>query len=175
MVRIRCVKFRGHKSEGLFMPIDSLSFLSNDIKFKVGDEFNEINGIEIAKKYVIKTRRRGSGIPHNKKSKKLKSKIIDGQFNFHLNTSQLYKNLRNFEPNDLVQITYKLHGTSGISSYVLCKKKLNWWERGLKKLGVNIVDKHYDYIYSSRKVIKNPEINTNPNHYYNTDIWGIGS
>ena len=170
--RIRCVKFRGNKSEGLFMPIDSLSFLSNDIKFKVGDEFNKIKDVEIADKYVIRNRSKGSNLSSSGKKSK-ENKIVDGQFNFHSNTSQLYKNLNQFEPNDLIQITYKLHGTSGISSYILCKKKLKWYEKLLIKIGVNIIDKEYGYIYSSRKVIKNPEINTNPSHYYSSDIWGM--
>lgn len=170
--RIRCVKFRGHKSEGLFMPLNSLEFLQSEgAGLKVGDEFNEIDGVEIAKKYVIKTRQSGSSSIKNKSPKE--SKIIEGQFNFHIDTSQLYRNLDKINPNDLIQITYKIHGTSGISSYILCKKKLNWIEKILKKLRVNIIDKEYDYIYSSRKVIKNPEINKNAVHFYETDIWGL--
>ena len=34
-------------------------------------------------------------------------------------------------------------------------------------------DTKYDYIYSSRKVIKNEELNPNAQHYYKEDIWGI--
>ena len=56
---------------------------------------------------------------------------------------------------------------------VLCKKKLKWYEKALLKLGVNIVNTEYDYVYSSRKVIKNPNLNPNAQHYYNEDIWGI--
>lgn len=169
--RIRCVKFRGHKSEGLFMPLNSLDFLNLKKSLSIGDEFNEIDGVEIAKKYVIKTRQSGPSSIKNKSPKE--SKIIEGQFNFHIDTSQLYRNLDKITPNDLIQITYKIHGTSGISSYVLCKKKLNWFEKVLKKFRVNIIDKEYDYIYSSRKVIKNPEINKNAVHFYETDIWGL--
>lgn len=169
--RIRCVKFRGHKSEGLFMPLNSLDFLNLKKSLSIGDEFNEIDGVEIAKKYVIKTRQSGPSTIKNKSPKE--SKIIEGQFNFHIDTSQLYRNLDKINPNDLIQITYKIHGTSGISSYVLCKKKLNWFEKVLKKFRLNIIDKEYDYIYSSRKVVKNPEINKNAVHFYETDIWGL--
>ena len=65
-----------------------------------------------------------------------------------------------------------IHNTSFVSSKILCKKPLTWSEKILKKLKVNIVDTHYDYVYSSRKVIKNVELTTDPIHYYNTDIWG---
>ncbi len=171
--RIKCVKFRGHKSEGLYMPLDSISFVSDTSMtyLQIGDEFNEIKGVEIARKYVIKTRSRGYMSSTGKKPKE--NKIIEGQFHFHADTSQLYRNLDKINSDDIIQISYKIHGTSGISSYILCKKKLNWYEKLLKKIGVNIVDKQYDYVYSSRKVIKNPEINPNAVHYYGTDICGL--
>ena len=106
--RIRCVKFRGHKSEGLFMPLNSLDFLNLKKSLSIGDEFNEIDGVEIAKKYVIKIKQSGSSSIKNKSPKE--SKIIEGQFNFHIDTSQLYRNLDKINPNDLIQITYKIHG-----------------------------------------------------------------
>jgi hypothetical protein len=171
--RIRCVKFRGNKSEGLFMPINSLKFFTDSYKdLEVGYEFDEIGGIEICHKYVIPVK--SSSLGGSVKTKKVtESKIIDNQFRFHQDTEQLYKNLDKISPDHLISITYKVHGTSGISSYVLCKKPLKLYEKVLKKLGVNIVDTKYDYIYSSRKVIKNPELNPNAQHYYNDDIWGL--
>ena len=47
--RIRCAKFLGHKSEGLFMPISSLEFISEDsvlkssISFFISSNFNILN------------------------------------------------------------------------------------------------------------------------------------
>ena len=195
--RIRCVKFRGHKSEGLFMPYESvfpflkdspiLSSEDGDI-LNVGDEFDELNGTLICQKYVIKTNRT-PGQPGSKKSKidkKFESKLVENQFRFHTDTSMLYKNLHRIEPNSLIQISYKLHGTSGISSYVLCKRNITKRERfgafihniytNIVTFGKNkfiITDTHYDYLYSSRKVIKNQELNPNAQHYYSEDIWGI--
>lgn len=169
--RIRCVKFRGHKSEGLFMPLSSLDFITKT-SLKVGTELDELKGIEICRKYVIRNTP-GSGGSAKTPKKPKENKIIDNQFRFHEDTNQLYKNLHKINPNSLISITYKLHGTSGISAKVLCKKTLKWYEKILKKLGVNIVDTHYDYIYSSRKVIKNPELNPNANHFYKEDIWGL--
>lgn len=175
--RIRCVKFRGHKSEGLFMPLNSLSFASdcNGECPILGECFDEFNGFPICSKYVVK-QNRTPGQPGSKKSKstkKYESKLIENQFRFHQDTSMLYKNLHRIEPNNLIQISYKLHGTSGISSYILCKKKLTWKDKLARFFGAKIVEQDYDYIYSSRKVIKNEELNPDSQHYYNEDIWGI--
>jgi len=181
--RIKAVRFRGHKSEGLFMPIDSLRFTFGSIGavtinyseyLSLGNDFDEFNNIEICRKYVVK-HSRTPGLGNNKKNKNLKkyeSRLVDGQFKFHEDTSQLGKNLHKIEADSIIAISYKIHGTSGISSKILCKKKLTWYERLLKFIGVNIVDKTYDYIYSSRKVIKNEFLNPSPNHFYNEDIWG---
>lgn len=171
--RIKCVKFRGHNSEGLFMPLKSLDFITEKYP-EINTEFNSINGVEICKKYIIRIDKTScTKKDRNKNMKKYESKLINNQFRFHLDTSVLYKNLDEITPDSLISITYKIHGTSIISSYILCKKPLKWYEKILKKIGINVVDTHYDYIWSSRKVIKNSELNPNAEHYYKEDIWGI--
>lgn len=97
----------------------------------------------------------------------------------------LYKNLHKISPNSLISITYKLHGTSGISSYLLCKRYIPLREKiggflhniytrisSLGKQKFKLEETEYDYIYSSRKVVKNPELNPNAEHFYGFDIWG---
>ena len=175
--RVRCASFLGHKSEGLFMPLNSLDFIfsySNG-DLNLNDCFDELNGTPICSKYIVKSNRITSQ-PKNRNSKfnkKYESKLIENQFRFHQDTSMLYSNLHKIKPNSLISCTYKMHGTSHISSYILCKKKLNWFEKLLIKLGVSIKTKEYDYVYSSRKVIKNNELNPIAQHYYSEDIWGI--
>lgn len=165
--RVRCVKFVGkHKSEGIFMPLESITnMLINtdlyDLKLNVGDTFDEVEGIEICRKYTVNLRQNGSGLGGERSSRgkvEMETKLIDNQFRFHDDTSMLFRNLHKLNPDSIISITYKLHGTSGISSKVLCKKPLAWYEKTLKMLGVNVVDTHYDYLYSSRNVIKNPEL-----------------
>lgn len=172
--RIRCQKFGGYPSEGLFMPLESLTVLGIDVnELSIGDVFDELNEIPICQKYIIKKRNAG-GTGGTKRPRDPKaSKLIDNQFKFHTDTEQLFRNLNRIFPDSIIQNSYKLHGTSSISSYLLCKKKLSWYEKVLKKLGVNIIDTAYDYLWSSRKVLKNDDINPNPNHFYNVDIWGI--
>lgn len=187
--RIRCVKFRGHKSEGLFMPSGSLFFIgTSGLNLNLNDCFDELNGIPICKKYyVLKPTQSSDAFKQKGKGKQLRqSKLVENQFRFHEDTSMLYKNLHRINPDSLISITYKVHGTSGISSYVLCKRKITKRERigaflnniytKLVTLGKSryiTLETEYDYLYSSRKVIKNPELNPNAQHYYNEDIWGI--
>ena len=172
--RVRCQRFRGHKSEGLFMPLESLQCFGV-LELEINTCFDEINGFPICSKYIVK-QNRTPGQPGSRKSKtkiKYESKLIENQFRFHDDTAMLYRNLHRITPESLIHISYKMHGTSGISSYILCKKKLNWIEKLLSKLNVNIKTEIYDYIYSSRKVIKNEELNPNAQHYYSEDIWSI--
>ena len=188
--RIRCQRFRGHKSEGLFMPLRSIQFAYaySDGDFNYGDTFDELEGTPICSKYVVKTNRTPGqpGSKNTRSTKKYESKLVENQFRFHQDTSMLYRNLHRIEPNSLISITYKLHGTSGVSSYVLCKRKITKREKigaFLHNIYTNLVtlgksryvttDTEYDYLYSSRKVIKNEELNPNAQHFYNEDIWGI--
>ena len=169
--RIRCVKFRGHASEGLFMPISSVDKYITD-PLHIGETFDELNGTTICSKYVVKVKNASGNNTGRKVDKKYKSKLVENQFRFHEDTEQLYRNLYKLHPNHIISITYKLHGTSVISSKILCKKPLKWYEKTLKYLGVDIIDTHYDYVYASRKVIKNAEL-VESSGYYDVDIWGL--
>lgn len=185
--RVRAVKLRGEKSMGFWMPISSLNHLlplTEGIEFDwgVGEEFDTITigniDVLLVKKYIPK-KTQTSGLGGSNKARQPKtSKIVDNQFRFHIDTAQLGKNIHRIQPTSVIQITKKLHGTSGISAKILCNRKANW----LEKLTLWIsslfgvegrVPPEYDYIYSSRKVIKNDDLNKKNNHYYDVDIWGI--
>ena len=74
-------------------------------------------------------------------------------------------------PESRIQMSYKIHGTSGISAYVLCKQPLNWKQKIAKWLTGYEFNK-YDYIYASRTVIKNEYYNQNVGGgYYGVDVW----
>lgn len=175
--RIRCVKFRGHKSEGLFLPTTSILFAAEAVDVAAlpeGTTFDEINSIKICEKYIPRityTPGTGGSNNSNKRIAKKVSRIIDGQFRFHEDTKALGKNIFKIKPDSLVSITNKLHGSSFITSKILCKKKLGWFSKLLKKFGVPINDTYYDNIWSSRKVIKNDDLNRDYNHFYGEDVW----
>lgn len=180
--RVRNIKLRGERSEGYIVPVaDLATWLSEKTGKKVvfteadvNTEFDYFDDIKISEKYVNRSALKQSGLPGSKNQKKVarQSKLVDGQFRFHIDTSHLSKNMHNIDPNDLISITNKLHGTSFIVSKILCKKPLKWYEKLLKKIGVPVVETHYDKLYSSRKVIKN-QYNDNPNsqHFYGYDLW----
>jgi hypothetical protein len=181
--RVRATRLRGERSEGYIVPVEDISewlkTVGHDFVFTeemVDKEFDSIGDIILCEKYLnwkaIKAARQQS---KNTTKKAKVSRLVENQFHFHIDTPQLKKFISNVRPDDTIWITRKLHGTSAIISKVICVKKLNWFERLLKKLGVNVVDTHYDLVYSSRKVVKNGYLDpneTNHNHYYSSDIWG---
>ena len=64
-----------------------------------------------------------------------------------------------------------MHGTSGISANVLCRQELNWRQKIAKWLTGEEFNR-YDYLYSSRTVIKNKFYNKNVGDgFYGVDVW----
>ena len=89
-------------------------------------------------------------------------------------TENLRRNVHKIQPNDVIGIHYKKHGTSAVYANIPVKRILKWYERLLLWFGVNISTTTYDVIYSSRKVIKNQYINKEQGiGYYGEDIWGV--
>jgi len=180
--RIRCQKFVKHDSEGLFMPIESVEFTGVKVSdLKLTDEFDELEGVAICRKYVVKGTKTqglpGTGKTGRGMNDKMKDKMIENQFKFHADTSLLYKNLFKIKQDTIVHLSYKEHGSSGISSHVLIQKTLKWYEKALLKLGVNIPTSEYGYIYSSGKPksklpkgIVGKYVNENGD-FYSDDIW----
>ena len=184
--RVKAIRLRGIVSEGFLLPVKTLrDFLLTTINVELNEiksnvEFDSIKHndkiIWICKKYKTKVKNVESK-NSSTSAKKIKGcdKIDNNQFRFHYTTVQVKKEPWCVEPDDLIQITSKWHGTSGISAYVLCKKPLNIF----KKLGNILLGnswnnecKYYDYVYASRTVIKNKYFNKNLNSgYYNTDVW----
>lgn len=172
--RVRCMKLRGFKSEGFWIPLESLFWIVKDLNVNVGDEFDHIDGQMICEKYVVKSKNQGLTNNSNKKSKIKKiSRLLDGYFRLHIDTEQFGKNTHKFELEDLISITEKIHGCSFISSNILCKRKLTLKDKIAKLLGAKVVETEFDNIYSSRRVIKNEFEDNKVSHFYNEDIWGI--
>lgn len=67
-----------------------------------------------------------------------------------------------------------IHNTSAVFANIPTLRPLKWWEKMLVKLGINIDNKVYDIVYSSRTVIKNKYINLESNEgFYGEDIWKV--
>jgi hypothetical protein len=175
--RVKAIKLRGEISDGMLMPLSSLnSFLESSSidSLNIGDEFTEINGNTLCEKYIVPVQQRGSNATKSHKQPKGIDRLIEGQFYLHGDTDNLRKNMDKINPDDIIGIHYKKHGTSMVVGNVLVKTPLSWYEKLLKKVGVNIKEEDYDIVYSSRKVIKNQYLNpTKGGGFYGEDIWGV--
>jgi hypothetical protein len=175
--RVKAIKFKGVISTGYLAPLDTLLPLCDINGFKEGDEFTTINGNNLCKKYVVKhIHPQGNGGGESRHNKKLKrfNKLVPNQFRFHSDTAHLSRNLHMFNPDDIIVITDKWHGTSAVFSNVLIRKELTLAERFVKWLGFDLVTLRYDRLYSSRSVVKNQYINKEAGlGFYGEDIWAI--
>lgn len=166
--RVRAVKFRSNVSNGLFMPLESLAFTGIEPSLlSVGDEFDELNGKEICRKYEVARKISNKG--QTAKEKKF-ARVDAKHMPEHISTDNFFKWVDTIDKNSNVVVTQKIHGTSIRIGHTITKRKLNLFEKILSKFGVMIQPSNYDYVYGSRKVIK--DIN-NPyqNHFYDVDIW----
>lgn len=177
--RVKAMKFRGHKSEGFWVPIEYLAYTGIDLsEFKAGMEFDAIGDRKICEKYVPRRNKvQGPSGKHQGRQARAEDRIVEGQFRFHIDTDNLRRNVHQVHPNDIISISEKLHGSSIIAANLLVKRELGWFERLLQRLGVKIQDHEYGYIWSSRRVVKGVggQEKANSIHYYDSDIWGVAA
>lgn len=198
--RVKIIKLQGYPSEGFITPITylynwlTLIGKNSEIVHKVtpGTEFDSVDGEIVCRKYVPKiTYTPGQPKEGGKVTKKQKgiNKVIDTQFRFHYDTTLIKKCPNVIHPDDIISITAKVHGTSGISAYVLCARdiskatKVSTWINnhimnpffkliGLGSNSTEILTQGYDYLWSSRSVVKNPYYNeTTSGGFYGVDVW----
>ena len=187
--RVKIAKFRGNKSEGIWLVITCLDYIFNTDKYNSkhdpnspvqsfyslteNTDFDKIDGHLICKKYVVL--RGDSGVKKTKSDKKIVKKfdrLVENQFRLMFETENFRRNNHLLNPNDIISITNKMHGTSSVTAKILTRKPLNIFKQVLKKFIPEINDTVYDIIYSSRKVVKNKYINIESNNgYYNYDLW----
>lgn len=179
--RVTAIKLRGFPSEGFLLPYEQLeNFIADTLNLKLSNIENNIDfdvAVEgnkelwICKKYIVIHYNPQEKSNSNKRQKKVArfNKVIDTQFKFHYDTVRIQNDKWAISPYDLISLSEKIHGTSGISAYVLCKKKPTLINKIKKWFGDPGIE--YDYLYASRSVIKNATETTNPGGYYNCDIW----
>ena len=181
--RVKAIRLRGELSEGFILPAIMLenyivSVTNVNYESEEGIEFDSVEHegktFWINKKYIPKNTRTpgmpGSGNSRGKQPKGL-DKLIENQFRFHYDTTLIKKCPNVIKPNDLISITEKVHGTSTIHARVLCKRELTWKQKIARWLTGHEFD-DYDYLYSSRTVIKNRHYNKNvTDGFYGVDVW----
>lgn len=184
--RVRILKLRGAYSQGFVAKIDSVEkawpeLAGTDWEATVGTQFNLIGKDNVCWKYVppmkITPPTLSSAEKRENRLMKLRKKLkeitvlIDGQFEFHYDSKMLAEHFDELSPDDVVTISVKVHGSSAILANVLVKRPLSTWEKIKKFFGFKVRDTEYKNLYSSRRVIKNKNINPNAMSFYDNDIW----
>lgn len=164
--RVKAVKFRGHRSSCLFMPVKSLEAfgLAEDM-FEEGDTFDDIRGQEVCRKYEVAKRasRQMAAIP--KRFSRVDKKFLPE----HYDTENYFRNDRNVDPETEIIVTQKLHGTSIRIANTIVSRKLTLRDRIARFFGVQVKEFETDYVFGSRKVIKDAN-NPNQVHYYSPTL-----
>ena len=175
--RVKALKLRGSPSEGFVLKIELLEEfikykLNTSLTYEVGEVFDSVEDIQICKKYVI--RQNPASIAKSDKKNKRALHLVDNQFRLHYDTEKLAQHEYLLNQGDICVISDKWHGTSLVSAKLLVHRKLSILEKVFKFLKFKIQETTYDYIYSSRKVIKAVGESANSHvHYYNEDIWKL--
>jgi hypothetical protein len=163
--RVRAISLRGEKSCGYICPVKNINeWLNTFTSFNITEEhqdveFDMICDTVMCEKYInreallkiLKANKTPKGIKKLAKE----TKLIEGQFAFHVDTAHLQKYIYKINPHDIIHISKKLHGTSAIVGNILCKRKLSLKDSIARFFGVNVNETEYQLIWSSRTVVKN--------------------
>lgn len=192
--RVKCIRLRKQPSFGFLFNKDSLVRWKPELKDLnledyVGKDFDTVCDELFVKVYVpyVPERRKRNQEPKEKGVKKI-DHIIDGQFFKHFDTDQLNRKITDISPDDVVNISIKIHGTSAIFANILCRvpklinTKCNWFNNIINYIHISLpekwqkIEEKYDLIYSSRNVIYNRYIKISRKKgvksKYTENIWG---
>ena len=150
---ITALRLRGEKSDGLVLPIEVLSKYVDINTLKDGEQITMLNGHEICKKYIPRSNHRQGGNTGAGNRTRKKKVPVAPLFSEHADTEQLAYNLNVFKPNDEIEITLKMHGTSQRTGYLPVFKgyKRSLLDRILRKEGTPIYD--WGYVSGTRRTV----------------------
>lgn len=170
--RVRAMKLRGNISNGLVMPLDSITLFEAypETQVNEGDVFDTINGYAVCRKYVVPVKATSAQNRADSKIKKAFKRVEDKYLPQHFESGHWLRDQHHVQPHEEVIITQKLHGTSCRIANTIVKRELKWHERLAQKLGIKVAEHGYDLVGGSKKVIKDPN-NPNQKHHYKFDVW----
>lgn len=165
--RIRNIKLKGVKCDGLFLSFDQLETikeLKGISSTKDGIQLTEYNNIQLSKKYVRPVKNSGNA---NKQIKKVQTIL---NFAEHCDTDQLLRNLSNINIGDTLIVTSKVHGTSsrcGLLPTTPKGKFKTWWHNFWNKKN------DYRFVVGSRHTVKHIEGQEcdKKDSFYDQDVW----
>lgn len=150
---VTAIRLRGEKSDGLAMPLSCLKYTGIDIRtLDKGFAFTAINGKEICQKYIPRSNHRNQSCNAGNRTHKKKIPVAP-LFAEHADTEQLAYNLSAFKPGDEIEITLKMHGTSGRTARlpVLKGYRRTLLDRILHRDGTPIYEN--GYVSGTRRVV----------------------
>ena len=155
---VRAIKLRGEQSDGLFLPMACLDYTGANLdELKIGDQITTLNGHEICRKYIPNRPKRGinatSAGGAGKRTKRRAKRTLAPTFYEHKDTEQLQYYLDQFKPGDYIEITRKLHGTSGRTSHtkVFQGMKRTFLDWLFRREGEAIYD--WGYVTGTRRTV----------------------
>lgn len=152
---ITTIRLRGEKSDGLFLHLSCVSYTGVLLsELTEGFAFTTLNGHEICKKYIPMRQNRQGQVSEGNHVRKKKAPIAP-LFIEHADTEQLAYNLDAFKPNDLIEITLKMHGTSQRTGYLPMLKgyKRTLLDKIMRRDGTPIYE--YGYVSGTRRTVLN--------------------
>lgn len=156
--KIGTIKLKGNISDGLLMPIESLSYLVDITTLKVGDCITVVNGELICEKYIVQSKNKNieSTTKKQKGFKPVKEKITYPYFQEHIDTSQYAYNKHVFKEKDLCYITLKMHGCFRAGTRV----KIWGEDKGRKIQEIKIGDYVVGFDEKTKSFVKSKVLNT---------------
>lgn len=175
--RVKMIRLGGVPSFGFLFSQKSMALAfpgveKLNLEDYIGTEFDTVDGVLFSKPYVprIKERKHSAGKgKHYKRHKKTIAKIdriVEGQWQFHYDTQSLERNAWKIKPEDVVDISLKLDGTSIIFGNIqtrtprLPKTRFNFLNKLILKGFMLMPDKwrtwdiDWEDVCSSRNVIR---------------------
>ena len=147
--RVRAQKFRGNRSMGFFIGLDSLKFTAYDLDtLKIGDSFDSLDGVTVCSKYInpatfkaLNERKRGKKQP------------IAPLFFEHKDTDQFDYYSKEIPVGAIITLSNKSHGTSGRYSYTTVNLTVPLWKRIINKVMLVFPTSKNEYVVGTRRTV----------------------
>lgn len=151
-LRVRAQKFKGIRSEGIWMPLSSVSYTGTSQRFEVGELIENI--VVGDKTYVLGSRYYIQQKNTNNSNNTVKKVDLNTFFPKHVDTEQLVYYINEIPQGALITITEKYHGTSHRFGHVYVERHQSWWKGILFKLFPFYFPKgKYEYVHGTRNVV----------------------
>jgi hypothetical protein len=203
--RVRIKELRGMVSSGYMFELASLLKWKPELKsyfdehpiesFLTADDeadfmFDTIDGELFVWPYIPKTNTQQKNSGKKKSAKKEKKvakfdRIIPEHFDLHYDTHKFGDNIFRIKPDDVVDISVKMHGTSVVICNVITRFPLKiafykrWYNKivdniGLKKYRITDTYEDFGNVYSTRNVVQNGTLDFkegSKNAYYSHNVY----